>query len=181
MDADIRKPPAYTAAASLGKATSQARLPSPKAAPSRRLPSSIPRSGVPWVSDPSAAGANTATLPDGGALYPCSRVQPQQPTKQDLRSPGCDGPQCADRIHLHTATCRSQDRNVRAPRAEVTIRACRVAFINSTRQNIRNQSSNDEVERRGCSPASNEGTLSQSSNPSLGQRRRGPAIAPTDC
>src|SRR5580704_15795789 len=33
---------------------------------------------------------------------------------------------------------------------------------------------NDEVERRGASPASNEGTLSQSSTPSLAHRRRGP-------
>ena len=35
---------------------------------------------------------------------------------------------------------------------------------------------NDEVERRGASPASNEGTLSQSSTPSLAQRRRGPRV-----
>jgi hypothetical protein len=41
--------------------------------------------------------------------------------------------------------------------------------------------SNDEVERRGASPASNEGTLSQSSTPSLAQRRHGPAIARTGC
>src|ERR1700692_2514953 len=34
--------------------------------------------------------------------------------------------------------------------------------------------SNDEVERRGASPASNEGTLFQSSTPSLAQRRRDP-------
>ena|ERR1700722_4764316 len=34
--------------------------------------------------------------------------------------------------------------------------------------------SNDEVERRGASPASNEGTLSQSSTPSLAHRRRDP-------
>src|SRR5271155_1888888 len=33
---------------------------------------------------------------------------------------------------------------------------------------------NDEVERRGASPASNEGTLSQSSIPSLAQRRCAP-------
>ena len=33
---------------------------------------------------------------------------------------------------------------------------------------------NDEVERRGASPASNEGTLSQSSTPSLAHRRRDP-------
>src|SRR5579863_9881445 len=32
----------------------------------------------------------------------------------------------------------------------------------------------DEVERRGASPASNEGTLSQSSTSSLAQRRRAP-------
>src|SRR5271154_5551878 len=36
------------------------------------------------------------------------------------------------------------------------------------------RSSNDEVERRGASPASNEGTLSQSSIPSLAHRRRDP-------
>ncbi len=40
---------------------------------------------------------------------------------------------------------------------------------------------NDEVERRGASPASNEGNLSQSSTPSLAQRRCDPAIARTDC
>ena len=40
---------------------------------------------------------------------------------------------------------------------------------------------NDEVERRGASPASNQGTLSQSSTPSLVHRRYAPAIAPTDC
>jgi hypothetical protein len=33
---------------------------------------------------------------------------------------------------------------------------------------------NDEVERRGASPASNEGTLSQSSTYSFAQRRRDP-------
>jgi len=33
---------------------------------------------------------------------------------------------------------------------------------------------NDEVERRGSSPASNEGSLSKSSNPSLANRRRDP-------
>jgi hypothetical protein len=33
---------------------------------------------------------------------------------------------------------------------------------------------NDEVERRGDSPASNEGSLSRSSTPSSAQRRRGP-------
>jgi hypothetical protein len=35
-------------------------------------------------------------------------------------------------------------------------------------------SPNDEVERRGASPASNEGTLSQSSIHSLAHRRRDP-------
>jgi len=34
--------------------------------------------------------------------------------------------------------------------------------------------SNDEVERCGASPASNEGTLSKSSSSSLAQRRRAP-------
>jgi hypothetical protein len=42
-------------------------------------------------------------------------------------------------------------------------------------------SHNDEVERRGASPATNEGTLSQSSIPSLAHRRRNSAIARTDC
>ena len=46
---------------------------------------------------------------------------------------------------------------------------------------IHQVSSNDEVERRGASPASNEGNLSQSSTPSLAQRRCDPAIARTDC
>jgi len=46
---------------------------------------------------------------------------------------------------------------------------------------IHQVSSNDEVERRGASPVSNEGTLSQSSTPSLAKRRRGPVIARTDC
>jgi hypothetical protein len=44
-----------------------------------------------------------------------------------------------------------------------------------------NKSPNDEVERRGVAPATNEGTLSQSSTPSVTQRRRDPAIARTDC
>ena len=39
---------------------------------------------------------------------------------------------------------------------------------------IHQVSSNDEVERRGASPASNEGILSQSSIPSLVHRRRDP-------
>ena len=42
-------------------------------------------------------------------------------------------------------------------------------------------SSNDEVERRGVASTQNEGTLSQSSTPSLAHRRCGPAIARTDC
>ncbi len=40
---------------------------------------------------------------------------------------------------------------------------------------------NDEVERRGGAPASNEGTLSQSSSPSLAPRKCSPTIARTDC
>ena len=42
-------------------------------------------------------------------------------------------------------------------------------------------SPNDTVERRGASPASNEGTLSQSSTLSLVGGTGGPAIARTDC
>jgi hypothetical protein len=45
----------------------------------------------------------------------------------------------------------------------------------------RHKVSNDEVERRGGAPTPNEGTLSNSSIPSLSQRRRNPAIARTDC
>jgi hypothetical protein len=44
--------------------------------------------------------------------------------------------------------------------------------------------SNDEVERRGVAATQNEGSLSRSSTPStpsLVHRRRGPAIARTDC
>jgi hypothetical protein len=44
-----------------------------------------------------------------------------------------------------------------------------------------NKASNDEVERRGVAPAQNEGSLFQSSTPSLTHRKRGPAIARTDC
>jgi hypothetical protein len=40
---------------------------------------------------------------------------------------------------------------------------------------------NDEVERRGVGVPTNEDALSQSSIPSLAQRRRGPVIARTDC
>jgi hypothetical protein len=40
---------------------------------------------------------------------------------------------------------------------------------------------NDEVERRGVAPAQIGTDLSQSSTPSLVQRRRDPAIARTDC
>jgi hypothetical protein len=41
--------------------------------------------------------------------------------------------------------------------------------------------SNDEVERRGVASKSNEAALSQSSTPSVAHRRRGLAIARTDC
>ena len=40
--------------------------------------------------------------------------------------------------------------------------------------------SNDEVERRGVAPTTNEADLSKSSTPSLAQRIRGPVIARTD-
>jgi len=46
---------------------------------------------------------------------------------------------------------------------------------------IHQVSSNDEVERRGASPASNEGNLSQSSTSLLSLPKTRPAIAPTDC
>ena len=41
--------------------------------------------------------------------------------------------------------------------------------------------SNDEVERRGASPTTNEADLSRSSIHSLAHRSRSPAIARTDC
>jgi hypothetical protein len=44
----------------------------------------------------------------------------------------------------------------------------------SSPRNIALKSANDEVERRGASLASNEGTLSQSSTPSLAHRKRDP-------
>ena len=44
-----------------------------------------------------------------------------------------------------------------------------------------NLASNDEVERRGVAPTSNEAHLSRSSTLSLAHRRRDPAIARTDC
>ena len=45
----------------------------------------------------------------------------------------------------------------------------------------RHKVTNYEVERRGVAPTPNEADLSQSSTPSLAQRRRDPAIARTDC
>ena len=42
-------------------------------------------------------------------------------------------------------------------------------------------SPNDEVERRGVSPTTNEPGLSEPSTCSLVRRRRGPAIARTEC
>jgi hypothetical protein len=42
-----------------------------------------------------------------------------------------------------------------------------------------NQSPNDEVERRGVVPTTNEADLSKSSTSSLAHRRRGPVIART--
>jgi hypothetical protein len=45
----------------------------------------------------------------------------------------------------------------------------------------RSSGHNDEVERRGVAPTLTEGGSSRSSIPSVAQRRRGPAIARTDC
>jgi len=64
-----------------------------------------------------------------------------------------------------------------APRIEVTPHAGnRIATEILSLVSLREGStdSNDEVERRGASPASNEGTLSQSSTHSLAHRRRDP-------
>jgi hypothetical protein len=63
----------------------------------------------------------------------------------------------------HTATSRSPCRDTDAPPWLIL------------------KASNDEVERRGASPATNGGALSQTSTPSLAHRRRRPAIARTDC
>ena len=55
------------------------------------------------------------------------------------------------------------------------------AAAHRDRKPIHQISSNDEVERRGIAPTTTLADLSPSSTYSLAQRRRGPAIARTDC
>jgi len=54
------------------------------------------------------------------------------------------------------------------------VRRCHNQKGQDSREAECHRMSNDEVERRGASPASNEGTLSQSSTLSLAHRRRHP-------
>src|ERR1700690_2050735 len=69
---------------------------------------------------------------------------------------------------------RSRPRTAPRTNAPNVMANIEAADLRESQIRTRHMASNDEVERRGASPAANEGTLSQSSTPSLTQRRRGP-------